>query len=59
VLHDHRTVFLALPALVLHIRSFFDRVPVLVEASEIPAHSRRRTLDIIKRGMCNQDCNER
>jgi hypothetical protein len=54
-LHNHRAAFLALPALVLQVRNLLDSVPVLVEASEIPAHSGPRTLDIIERGMCNQD----
>jgi hypothetical protein len=41
------------------VRNLLDSVPVLVEAGEIPAHSGSRTLDIIKRGVGNQDCNER
>jgi hypothetical protein len=58
-MHDYGAAFLALPALVLHARNVLDSVPVLVEASEMPAHSGPRTLDIIKRCMCDQNCNER
>jgi hypothetical protein len=45
--------------LVLGIRNFVDRIPMLVEACEMPTHFTWVALNIVKSVVGDQDCDER